>query len=92
MGLADVGTTITFQGYDVGQFARTAKATAPADCLPPVFTTGMGGSNCQAGDSGTKVQNFDVQLFQNDGSDLTISKTTPMTSCHYRLLDDLPEL
>lgn len=57
---------------------------------PSSWTPGFGTGQCQTGDSGTKVLNFDVQVFDNDGSDATVKKTTPLPSCHYRLLTTDP--
>ena len=112
---ADVGTPISLEGWDVGQFARTltsSNVTAPVagdtrDCKrgvapfntalyyssPPStlnWSNGFGTGQCQTGDSGTKVLNFDVQLFDNDGSDAKVLKTTPRPDCHYRLLTTDP--
>ena len=50
------------------------------------WNPGFGSGQCQTGDSGSKLQNFDLQLFDNDGSDLVIEKATPLPGCHYRLL------
>lgn len=50
------------------------------------WDTAFGALNCQTGDSGNRLLNFDVQVFDNDGSDTVVTKDVPLTSCHYRLL------
>lgn len=92
---ADVGTPITIAAYDVGVYSRsTGNGASGSDCnadSPPFnvspyssggnFVTGFTSNNCQTGDSGTQM-NMDFQLYDNDGSDLSISMATPLASCH----------
>lgn len=57
------------------------------------FKPGFTFQNCQAGDSGDtggsgsdNSQNFDVQVYANDGSDATVLYTSTQPSCHLQLL------
>lgn len=66
----------------------TITTTNNPDCttdLPPFDGPPYNGvlsssQNCQTGDSGGAP--FQVQLFQNDGVDLTVDYTTPISGCH----------
>jgi hypothetical protein len=66
--------------YTVTQVVECNRTLAPFDAPP--YTTSVaapGAQNCQTGDSGN--QNFEAQLFQNDGDDETVGYDDPIPAC-----------
>lgn len=80
---AAVGSTLTIQVWDAATIGRTTgNSGSSADCrsgLSPWasgFPSGFSAQNCQTGDQGPTDRNgMDMQfmLWQNDGSDLTVT-------------------
>jgi hypothetical protein len=73
VGLADVGSTLTVQLWDVAQIARSNNLQCP----------GVNGANCQTGDSeGGNGGPFDgraplqLEVFANDGTDFGVAYAT----------------
>ena len=83
---ADVGKPLSLQVWDAGSYPRTVGASSTNDCATNAapFTSApysgvVGPDSCQTGDTG--VAPFELQLFDNDGDDLTIDFTTPIVPC-----------
>lgn len=66
--------------YTITQINNCNRSAAPFTS-PPYTTSGEtpGTQNCQTGDSGNA--NFEAQLFQNDGVDLTVDFSNPILNC-----------
>lgn len=62
---------------------RTPRAPDCDSTLPPFnaapYSGSIGSQNCQTGDRGSSP--FELQIFENDGSDLTTNFTTPIAGC-----------
>ena len=74
------GTIIVRLGGGTGGTTYDCNTAKTPWNVGPAPTT----QNCQTGDSDTG-QNMDIQLYENDGSDLTIDVSTQL-SCHWSLL------
>jgi hypothetical protein len=91
VGPADIGVPLTFQIWDAAQIVRTvgvssstydcSTAVAPFNTYGPNFST----SNCQTGDSATVRSPLQVQVFDNDGVDDSLTYDTPLTGCELYL-------
>lgn len=95
---ADVGKPMTVRVYDAAEIGRTTGNSASgADCRSGVapwaggFPASFTRQNCQTGDSGPTDRNgtaLQYQIFDNDGSDLTINFDTPLTGCELYIARD----
>lgn len=96
---ADVGVPLTISAYDIGDYPRTTgTGAAGADCNAGVapFSTNTGTTytsggawvagfypgSCQTGDD-SDAQNMDLELFDNDGSDNTVTYASTVPGCHF---------
>jgi len=80
--LSNPATATGIRGIEIGYDCNTS--IAPWNS---VTFSGMVQSNCQVGDDGDLGQNMDLQLYDNDGSDLTVALTTQL-SCHLAVSAD----
>jgi hypothetical protein len=87
-----VGTPVTVQVWDAIETGRTIGTTASgSDCNRGAApfngswpVSNFSAQNCQTGDSGPTDRNgipMQYQIWQNDGSDLTVNFDSPLSGC-----------